>query len=58
LAENRIALFLRLTSAILGVTITLANILTQISKQGTTLTTPQSAQAVHQQDTPIYKSRE
>ena len=43
MAENRIALFLRLTSAILGVTITLANILTQISKQGTTLTTPQSA---------------
>src|SRR5262249_23403370 len=43
LAENRIALFLRLTSAILGVTITLANILTQICKQSTTLTTPQSA---------------
>jgi hypothetical protein len=43
LAKSRIALFLRLTSAILSVAVTLANILTQTFKQGTTLTTPLSA---------------
>jgi len=42
-AENGIALFLRFTSAILGVAITLANILARILKHGTTLTTPLSA---------------
>jgi len=43
LAEKRIALLVRLASAILGVAITLADILTQILKHATTLTTPLSA---------------